>query len=108
VRRRRQAAQPTEREEPVAETAGIMAGAGQSVDTSKQSAPLSSMMFSPSQLEAVGEVDPLAEADVYLAYGRDQQAEEILRDALRSQPEQLSLHLKLLEIHALRQDKACL
>ena len=30
------------------------------------------------QLDA-GDVDPVAEADVYLAYGRDLQAEEILR-----------------------------
>jgi pilus assembly protein FimV len=105
VRRRQQQAGPGGQAEAAAGAAAIMAGSGQSVDTSKQAAPLSSMMFSPSQLEAAGEVDPLAEADVYLAYGRDQQAEEILRDALRSQPNQLALHLKLLEIHALRQDR---
>jgi pilus assembly protein FimV len=29
------------------------------------------------------EVDPIAEAEVYLAYGRDAQAEEILKDALK-------------------------
>jgi pilus assembly protein FimV len=28
------------------------------------------------------EVDPVAEAEVYMAYGRDAQAEEILKDAL--------------------------
>ena len=28
------------------------------------------------------EVDPIAEADVYMAYGRDAQAEEILKEAL--------------------------
>lgn len=106
--RRRKAAQ-AEAQAPltamVAEAPGFVGG-GQSIDTTKQLAPVSSMMYSPSQLEAVGEVDPLAEADVYLAYGRDQQAEEILRDALRSHPERMSLHLKLLEIYALRHDKA--
>jgi hypothetical protein len=29
------------------------------------------------------EVDPIAEADVYMAYGRDAQAEEILKEALQ-------------------------
>jgi len=51
------------------------------------------------------EVDPIAEADVYLAYGRDAQAEEILKDALASSPNRVALHLKLLEIFAHRQDK---
>jgi pilus assembly protein FimV len=51
-----------------------------------------------------GDVDPVAEADVYLAYGRDLQAEEILREALRVNPERTAIHLKLLEIHAKRRD----
>ncbi|PZQ63450.1 MAG: hypothetical protein DI563_27820, partial [Variovorax paradoxus] len=51
-----------------------------------------------------GDVDPVAEADVYLAYGRDLQAEEILREALRTTPERTAIHLKLLEIHAKRRD----
>jgi pilus assembly protein FimV len=76
---------------------------GQSVDTSEEGAP-SSMMYSPSQLDAGGDVDPVAEADVYLAYGRDKQAEEILTDALRLHPDRLPVHLKLLEIHAQRND----
>ena len=46
-----------------------------------------------------GEADPLAEADVYLAYGRFQQAEELIKDALQSKPEQQELNLKLLEVY---------
>ena len=46
------------------------------------------------------EVDPIAEAEVYLAYGRDAQAEEILKDALRKDPQRQEIYLKLLEIHA--------
>ena len=76
---------------------------GQSVDTGEEGGP-SSMMYSPSQLDAGGDVDPVAEADVYLAYGRDKQAEEILTDALRLHPDRLPVHLKLLEIHAQRND----
>lgn len=47
-------------------------------------------------------VDPIQEADVYLAYGRDTQAEEILLDALKQTPNRLAVHLKLLEIYANR------
>jgi pilus assembly protein FimV len=47
-----------------------------------------------------GEVDPIAEAEVYLAYGRDNQAEEILRDALGKTPDRQEIRLKLLEIYA--------
>ncbi|UUZ53203.1 hypothetical protein LP419_30510 [Massilia sp. H-1] len=49
---------------------------GQSVDTSN-SVFNSSFAPSASQLDT-NEVDPVAEADVYIAYGRDAQAEEIL------------------------------
>ena len=50
------------------------------------------------------EVDPLAEADVYLAYGRDTQAEEILREALQKDASRPTVHGKLLEIYAKRRD----
>jgi pilus assembly protein FimV len=50
------------------------------------------------------EVDPIAEADVYMAYGRDTQAEEILKDALAKDPGRLAIHSKLLEIYAGRRD----
>ncbi len=80
------------------------ASGGQSVDTSDSAATGSSMLYSPSQLDAVDDVDPVAEADVYLAYGRDLQAEEILKDALRTNPERIAIHRKLLEIFAKRRD----
>ncbi|WP_353506208.1 FimV/HubP family polar landmark protein [Variovorax brevis] len=77
---------------------------GESVDTKNQgNSAISSLSYSPSQLDA-GDVDPVAEADVYLAYGRDLQAEEILREALRLNPDRTAIHLKLLEIHAKRRD----
>lgn len=77
---------------------------GQSVDTNEVVAEGSSMMYSPSQLDAGGDVDPVAEADVYLAYGRDLQAEEILKEALRVNPKRLAIYTKLLEIYAKRRD----
>lgn len=82
------------------------ASGGQRVDTTTSSSQMSgqSMQYSPSQLDA-GDVDPLAEADVYLAYGRDLQAEEILKEALRTDPNRLVLHQKLAEIYAKRHDR---
>jgi pilus assembly protein FimV len=47
-------------------------------------------------------VDPVAEADVYMAYGRDAQAEEILIEALKKEPTRLAIHVKLLEIYNAR------
>ena len=80
------------------------ASGGQSIDTNDGTATGSSMVYSPSQLDAVDDVDPVAEADVYLAYGRDLQAEEILKDALRTNPQRIAIHQKLLEIFAKRRD----
>jgi pilus assembly protein FimV len=83
------------------------ASGGQRVDTNESansSATGSSMVYSPSQLDAAGDVDPVAEADVYLAYGRDLQAEEILKEALRINPSRVAIHGKLLEIYAKRRD----
>jgi len=76
---------------------------GQSVDTNN-SVFNSSFAPSASQLDT-NEVDPVAEADVYIAYGRDAQAEEILKEALRTHPERLPVRLKLLEIYAARKDQ---
>lgn len=80
------------------------ASGGQRIDTSDGSGTGSSLVYSPSQLDAGGDVDPVAEADVYLAYGRDLQAEEILTEALRSSPVRVAIHAKLLEIYAKRRD----
>ena len=77
---------------------------GQRVDTRDGASGVSSMSYSLSQLDAHGDVDPVAEADVYLAYGRDLQAEEILKEALRAQPERMAIRLKLLEVYAKRRD----
>lgn len=44
------------------------------------------------------EIDPISETDVYLAYGRYQQAEELMRQAIKDQPDNDEYKLKLLEI----------
>jgi pilus assembly protein FimV len=78
---------------------------GQRVDTSSDArGNTSSIAYTSSQLDAADDVDPVAEADVYLAYGRDLQAEEILKEALRHNPGRIAIHVKLLEIFAKRRD----
>lgn len=72
---------------------------GQAVDTSASI----QTDFSQASLSAIDTdegVDPVAEADVYMAYGRDAQAEEILVDALKTDPTRVAIYLKLLEIYA--------
>jgi len=80
------------------------ASGGQRIDTRDAGGSSSSMTYSLSQLDAIGDVDPVAEADVYLAYGRDLQAEEILKEAMRSNPDRLAIRTKLLEVYAKRRD----
>jgi pilus assembly protein FimV len=80
------------------------ASGGQQIDTHDSAMSGSSMLYTPSQLESADDVDPVAEADVYLAYGRDIQAEEILKEALRMHPDRVAIHQKLLEIYAKRRD----
>lgn len=82
----------------------VFAGTGgQSVDTGATS--IMHTDFSHSGLSSIDTdegVDPVAEADVYMAYGRDAQAEEILQDALKADPGRAAIYLKLLEIYAQR------
>lgn len=76
---------------------------GQSVNTGESSVLHTD--FSQSGLSAIDTdegVDPVAEADVYMAYGRDAQAEEILLDALKTDSTRTAIYLKLLEIYAQR------
>lgn len=49
-------------------------------------------------------VDHLSEADLFLTFGRDVQAEEILKEALLKTPDNHQIHLKLLGIYANRKD----
>ncbi|NMG15824.1 FimV/HubP family polar landmark protein [Aromatoleum bremense] len=88
---------------PLAAGAGFGAAGGQNVNTGDGS--ILDTDFSQSGLSAIDTdegVDPVAEADVYMAYGRDAQAEEILLDALKADTSRLAIPLKLLEIYAQR------
>ena len=58
--------------------------------------------FTPSGIdsahEETGEVDPVSEADVYMTYGRYEQAEELVREAMGRYPDRHDLKHKLLQI----------
>lgn len=76
-----------------------------SAETSaKDAVPTDSSLFTDFAVSDMGaihsdaEADPVAEADVYLAYGRYQQAEELIRGALGRAPQRNDLKLKLLEV----------
>jgi pilus assembly protein FimV len=75
-------------------------------------APKSSFLseFTPSDFDTLGtetdEVDPISEADVYLAYGRYKQAEELIRHAISQHPERDECKLKLLEIYHTTENRA--
>jgi pilus assembly protein FimV len=67
-----------------------------------------SMSAAPVAAMSVGaeldDVDPISEADLFLNFGRDAQAEEILKDALIKTPSNVQIKLKLLSIYANRKD----
>ena len=88
----------------VAATSAMGMTGAQSIDTDQTSAQ---MDFSTAPAKAEPEeIDPVAEADVYMAYGRDAQAEEILKEALAKDGGRSDVRLKLLEIYANRKDAA--
>jgi len=106
-RMRRQAGETSFLESRLQPDSFFGASGGQRIDTreaAQTSSGSSSMTYSLSQLDAIGDVDPVAEADVYLAYGRDLQAEEILKEAMRATPERMAIRTKLLEVYAKRRD----
>ena len=104
LRYRRRKQSPEEKPTEVDGVQSIFEQAGgRNIDTSN-SVFHSNFVPSVSQLDT-NEVDAVAEADVYIAYGRDEQAEEILQDALRVYPDRHALRVKLLEIYAGRKDR---
>lgn len=78
--------------------------AGAAVDTGETSFMSDFSHRNSAGMIDTNDVDPISEAEVYMAYGRDAQAEEILKDAIVKEPKRYELHLKLLEIYANRKD----
>ena len=72
----------------------------QSFSSSNAASPSAPM----SVAAALDDVDPISEADLFLNFGRDAQAEEILKDALSTNPSNTQVKLKLLSIYVNRKD----
>lgn len=92
-----------EEESSLADTVADSMAAGAVGDTSFLS-EYSTEEFKGLQ-EDTAEVDPVSEADVYIAYGRYQQAEEILRDAMAAGNDSAAVKYKMLEVHYATQKK---
>jgi pilus assembly protein FimV len=106
VWRRKKAAQSKFQDSVLgAAAAGAVAGSAGEPGGPSAPPPVSqaSVSQAPTGMEAE-EVDPIAEADVYIAYGRDAQAEQILKEALQKDANRTAVHAKLLEIYANRKD----
>ncbi len=106
---RRKRSVETEFQESILQAAGsepasasdseIVASASTSESATSESSLLSEFAVSDmGSMRSDGEADPLAEADVYLAYGRFQQAEDLIADALEKDPQNEDLNLKMLEV----------
>ena len=110
IKRRRQGENFQESILTGAATAATDAGAAPSGDSttfSEESSFLSDFAMSgASAIEADdSEVDPLTEADVFMAYGRYEAAEERLNEAVQNEPDRMELRAKLLELYHATQNK---
>lgn len=76
---------------------------GQSVDTSADDAQTDFAQVDSTE-EGESGVDPIAEADVYLGYGRAEAAVGILQDAIKADSGRADLYVKLLECYSQLQD----
>jgi pilus assembly protein FimV len=99
--RRKQAAAGGQSEDAGAITGHITAPVAPSPETGDFTSTTGEHPAAASQSD---DVDPISEADLFLNFGRDAQAEEILKEALLNTPNNHQIHLKLLGIYAARKD----
>jgi pilus assembly protein FimV len=102
-RRKSPAAAFSEKQDELGEVTGRMATPqAPSPDTGDFTALAASQEIETEQQS--DDVDPISEADLFLNFGRDAQAEEVLKEALLRTPDDHRIHLKLLGIYANRVD----
>ncbi|MFO1409427.1 MAG: FimV/HubP family polar landmark protein [Steroidobacteraceae bacterium] len=83
------------REQPRLNPAALRAAAPAAVEVDDTISGDTALGISPG---AVGEGDPLAEADFHMAYGLYDQAADLVRLAIQREPQRRDLKLKLLEV----------
>ncbi len=83
-----------------------MMRSGEDENSSTETSFFSDLASGANAVPEESEVDPLTEADVYMAYGRFQQAEELLKEAIEENPERAELHVKLQELYYKNKDAA--
>jgi pilus assembly protein FimV len=98
VRRRRESKSKSDEVAPAISALGA-AGAGRTLSPTETDVGLAAR-----SRDVAEDVDPLEEAEIFLAYGRDAQAEELLKEAIAANPRRYEIHAKLLEIYARRKD----
>lgn len=113
VRRRRNAATDASDEVEAGLAAAMAGGAPAHADETPENAyqagdnatrPLVDDDLEPA-FDRVAAPDPLEEAEINLAYGRYDQARNLLTTAVAEDPERKDLRLKLLETHSLNDDR---
>ena len=78
----------------------------QASDNEDEDTELPSLPLTPRpKKEKTTSVDPIEEANVYLAYSRFSEAESSLLSAVEADPNRLELHVKLLEVYVNTQNK---
>ena len=95
---------PKERGELGAETGSWRTPTQSSPETGDFTTTTTTSAAAMSVASALDDVDPISEADLFLNFGRDVQAEEILKDALTKTPSNVQIKLKLLSIYVNRKD----
>lgn len=107
VRRKRESGQPVETAPVGEDTLSATGRIAEPVQPSPETGDFTQAAAAPvhTAFEASSdEVDPIAEADLFLNFGRDVQAEEVLKEALNKDPSNIPVKLKLLSIYAGRKD----
>lgn len=105
VRRRRTGANQSD-SPPIAPRMGMAAAAAAGAAAVTDDTTAAEATAKTPSAASVDDVDPMQEAEVYIQYGRDGQAEEILKEALARNPNREDVQLKLLEVYAGRKDKS--
>ena len=107
VRRRRKSGQAYQESILTGGPASVTGAAEAAEESEEESSFLSD--FAVSGAGAIqtqdSEVDPLTEADVFMAYGRYEAAEERLGEAIKNEPGRPELKLKLLELYHATKNK---